>query len=279
MAPPDRERRRIRVGISGWSYPAWRGDFYPRGLRQADELAYAAERMSAIEINGSFYSLQRASSYAGWRAAAPADDRDFVFTVKGGRFITHMKKLKDAEQPLANFFASGLLALGPRLGAVLWQLPANLAFDPDRVAAFFDLLPRSTSEMAALAAEHDDKVPEPLTEAEADVSVRHVLEYRHESFGSEEALDLMRQHGVGCVVADTAGEFPQADAVTSDVVYVRLHGDTELYASGYTDEALDAWAERSRSWAEGADVFVFFDNDAKGHAPHDALRLRERLGV
>ena len=138
---------RIRVGISGWRYPAWRGDFYPKGLRQADELAYAAERMDTIEINGSFYSLQRPSSYAAWRAAVPDG---FVFAVKGGRFITHMKRLEGVETPLANFFASGVLALGRALGPVLWQLPESLPYDAGRLERFFDLLPRTTAQAAEL---------------------------------------------------------------------------------------------------------------------------------
>lgn len=270
----------IRVGISGWTYAGWRGDFYPKGLPQRLELAYAAERMGSVEINGSFYSLQRPTSYAAWREQTPDD---FVFAVKGGRFVTHMKRLRDVEAPLANFFASGLLALGPKLGPVLWQLPERLEFDPDLLASFFRLLPRTLGEAAALGRKHDAKLPEEraLTRAPRGLGtrrLRHALEFRSASFCTDEAFALMREHGVACVVADTAGRWPMAEAVTSDLVYVRLHGDTELYASGYGDAALDSWAERCRHWSERADVVVYFDNDAKGHAPHDALRLIERLG-
>ncbi len=269
--------RRILVGISGWTYAGWRGDFYPAGLPHKKELAYAAERMTAIEVNGSFYSLQRPSSYARWRAETP---EDFVFAVKGGRFITHMKKLRDVEVPLANFFASGVLALGPKLGPVLWQLPENLGFDAGRMADFFELLPRTTVAAARLAEGHDAKVPEDraLTTAESDQPLRHVLEFRSRSFCTDESFALMREHDIGCVVADTAGRWPMAEAVTSDVVYVRLHGDTELYASGYSSQALDRWAERCRDWAEQGEVHVYFDNDAKGFAPHDAVALLGRLG-
>ena len=268
--------RPIRVGISGWTYAGWRGDFYPRGLRQKDELAYAAERMTSIEVNGSFYSLQRPSSYAAWHDAAPDD---FVFAVKGGRFITHMKRLRDVETPLANFLASGVLALRHKLGPVLWQLPERVEFDADVVGSFVELLPRTTTAAAELARRHDDKVAEDrsLTTAPVDRPLRHVLEFRHRSFCEPEAIDLLREHDIGCVIADTAGRWPEADVVTSDVVYVRLHGDQELYASGYSDAALDRWAERCREWAQEADVFVYFDNDAKGHAPHDALALLSRL--
>lgn len=267
---------RIRVGISGWAYPRWRGDFYPRGLRQRDELAYAAERMGSIEINGSFYSLQRPSSYAAWRDAAPDD---FVYAVKGGRFITHMKRLRDVESPLANFFASGVLALGPKLGPVLWQLPESVRYDAGLLASFFDLLPRSTGEAAKLAEHHDDRLSGDrlLTTTDEDRPLRHVLEFRHRSFCTEEAFALLREHDIGCVVADTAGRWPEPDTVTSEVVYVRLHGDTELYTSGYSAAALDRWADRCRAWAEAADTYVYFDNDARGHAPHDALKLQERL--
>jgi uncharacterized protein YecE (DUF72 family) len=266
----------IRVGISGWSYPRWRGDFYPEGLRQREELAYAAQRLGSVEINGSFYSLQRPTSYAAWRDQTPPD---FVFAVKGGRFITHMKKLRGVETPLANFFASGVLALGPKLGPFLWQLPENLRFDAGRMADFFDLLPRTTGQAAALAAGHDAKIPEDraLTTTEEDRPIRHALEFRSETFCTEESLALLRAHDIGCVVADTAGKWPMAEAVTSDFVYVRLHGDTELYTSGYGEPALDRWAAKCLAWAEHGDVFVYFDNDAKGFAPHDALALQARV--
>ena len=268
-----------RIGVSGWRYASWRGDFYPKGLPQRLELTYAAERMTSIEINGSFYSLQRPSSYAAWRAAVPAD---VDFAVKGGRFITHMKALRDVEAPLANFFASGVLALGPQLGPVLWQLPERVHFDPERIRRFFELLPRTTAEAARLAEKHDDKLKEDrvLTTCEVDAPVRHALEPRHDSFDTNEARELCAEHGVAMVIADSAGKWPVMDDATSDFRYVRLHGETELYASGYTDESLDRWARTCRYWMEqGHDVHVYFDNDAKGHAPYDAVRLLQRLGV
>jgi uncharacterized protein YecE (DUF72 family) len=267
---------RVRVGISGWTYAGWRGDFYPAGLPHRSELSYAAERMTSVEINGSFYSLQRPTSYASWREQTPDD---FVFAVKGGRYITHMKKLRDVETPLANFFASGVLALGPKLGPVLWQLPENLPYDAERLAAFFALLPRSTSAAARLAELHDAKVPEDraLTTADAERPIRHALEFRSSSYCTDEAFDLLRQHDIGCVVADTAGTWPMADVVTSDFVFVLVKGDSEIYTSGYGDAALERWAARCRGWAEHGDVYVYFDNDAKGFAPHDAVSLLERL--
>ena len=207
---------------------------------------------------------------------------DFVFAVKGGRFITHMRALRDVETALANFFASGVLALGPKLGPVLWQLPARLAYDEERLTDFFDLLPRTTDEAAALASKHDDKVPEgrALTTAATSAPIRHALEPRHESFATDAANDLLRRNDIGTVISDSAGTWPQLDAVTSDLVYVRLHGDTELYASGYSTAALEEWAARIDGWtARGLDVVVYFDNDARGHAPHDAAALQQLLGV
>lgn len=269
----------IRVGISGWSYPQWRGDFYPKGLAQRRELWYAAERMSSVEINGSFYSLQRPSSYRTWSQQTPAD---FEFAVKGSRYITHMKKLAGVDTALANFWASGVLALGAKLGPVLWQLPATLPFDADRMAAFFDRLPRSTSEAAGLARSHDDRVPEAraLLEALDEGPVRHVLEARHRSFMSTEASDVLRANDIGTVWADAAGKFPVIDADTSDVRYVRLHGHTQLYASGYSSRSLDQWAERCRFWRDqGRDVYVYFDNDIRGRAPWDAMGLIARLSA
>jgi len=269
----------IRIGISGWTYAGWRGQFYPPGLVHRLELAYAAARFGSIEINGSFYSLQRPSSYRTWRSQVP---EDHVLAVKGGRFITHMKKLAGVETALANFFASGVLALGPALGPVLWQLPPNLGYDADRLRAFFDLLPRSTAAAAQLAAGHDDKLSgdRVWTQTDADRPLRHALEVRHDTFCTDEAVQLLADHDIALVLADTAGRWPLLERTTSDFMYVRLHGDEELYVSGYSPAALDSWATRIRAWAEqGQDVYVYFDNDVKVHAPYDALGLMERLGL
>ena len=281
-----------RVGTSGWRYPPWRGTFYPPGLPHRQELHYLSRVVNSIEINGSFYSLQRPSSYQAWAAETP---QDFVFAVKGGRFITHMKKLRDVQTPLANFFASGVLALGAKLGPLLWQLPPSLPFDPSRLTMFLDLLPRSTAEAAALAQQHDERLEgRAWTTADVDRPLRHALEVRHPSYRDPALIELLRAHGVALVVADTAGTWPYLEDVTADFVYVRLHGDAELYVSGYTDAALDVWAQRIRRWQAGEsprtdhtialpppvqsrEVFVYFDNDAKVHAPTDAISLAQRL--
>jgi uncharacterized protein YecE (DUF72 family) len=286
----------VRIGISGWRYRGWRRAFYPPGWPQARELEYAAQRVRSVEINGSFYSLQRPEHYAAWRSDTPPG---FVFAVKGSRFITHMKRLAGVESALANFFASGVLRLGDKLGPLLWQLPPRLSFDPARLEAFFGLLPSDTRAAAALARRHDARVAgRAWTRGDALRPLRHALEVRHPSFLDRRFIDLLRRHRVALVVADTAGTWPFLEDVTADFVYVRLHGDTELYASGYTEPALAAWAAKIEAWARGSspagarllgpaarprragrDVFVYFDNDAKVHAPFDAMRLAARLGV
>jgi uncharacterized protein YecE (DUF72 family) len=265
-----------RVGISGWTYSPWRGTFYPKGLPHRRELGYVAERLTTVEINGSFYSLQRPSSYRTWYDQTPDG---FVFAVKGGRFITHMKKLAGVETPLANFFASGVLALREKLGPMLWQLPPTLGYDADRLASFFALLPRSTREAAWLARRHDERMSDRAwLHADADRPLRHALEVRHRSFLDPGFPALLREHGIALVVADTAGKWPMIREATADIVYVRLHGDVELYTSGYTDEALDAWARSVRAWTDtGRDVYVYFDNDVKVRAPVDAINLAARV--
>ena len=270
----------VRIGISGWTYPRWRGTFYPRGVPQRQELRYAAERMNSVEINGSFYSLQRRSSFEAWAASVP---EDFVFAVKGGRFITHMKKLSGIETPLANFLASGVLALDQKLGPILWQLPPNLGFNADRMDAFFAQLPRSAGSAAEIAAHHDQRVPDDraLTKAvHPRYRLRHAIEPRHESFRTPEFYRLLRRYKMALVISDNPGKWPIFTEITTDLMYLRLHGHDQLYVSGYSDHELDEWAAKIRSWTErGCDVYVYFDNDAKVHAPFDAMSLMERLGV
>ncbi len=285
----------IRIGISGWRYVPWRRVFYPEGLVQRDELAYAAARFGSIEINGAFYSLQAPSSWRAWRAATPPG---FVFAVKGPRFITHFRRLREIETPLANFFASGVLALGDRLGPLLWQFPPDFRFDPARLQAFLGLLPRDTDAALALARRRDRTLMRGRTALpeQRNRRLRHAVEVRHASFLDPAFVALLRRHRTGLVVADSAGRHPVLEDVTADFVYVRLHGDTELYTSGYVDAALDHWARRIRRWAAGGeprdarrvvprspvrasgrDVYCYFDNDAKVHAPFDAAALEARL--
>jgi uncharacterized protein YecE (DUF72 family) len=269
----------IRIGTSGWRYPPWRGDFYPPGLAQRRELEYLSRRLNAVELNGSFYSLQRPERFRTWFDETPSD---FLFAVKGGRFITHMKQLRDVETSLANFYASGVLALGAKLGPFLWQLPPRLTFDPDRLANFFALLPRTTTAAAELAAKHDDKLKaKPYLEPGKRRPLRHALEVRHPSFAEPAAKELLREHGIALVVADTAGKWPFLEDQTADFAYVRLHGAEELYVSGYSDQALREWADKIRTWHDDGrrDVHVYFDNDAKVEAPRNAQTLAALLGI
>ncbi len=264
----------VRIGISGWRYPPWRGVFYPKGLAQRAELAYAAEHLNTIEINGSFYSLQRPQSYYAWYEQTPAG---FVFAAKGSRFVTHMMRLRDVGSVLPNFFASGLLALRDKLGPLLWQLPPNMPFDATVLEAFLAGLPRTSGEAAYLARRHDDRLTgRAWTGSDADRPLRHAIEVRHASFESPRFVELLGEHAVAAVLADSGGRWPTIRAATADFSYLRLHGAEELYASGYSEAALSDWAAMIRSWAP-RDVYVYFDNDAKVRAPFDAMALAERL--
>jgi uncharacterized protein YecE (DUF72 family) len=269
------------VGVSGYDYKPWRGRFYPEELPARRWLEYASRRFNSIELNGTFYSLKSPAVFERWLREVP--ERDFVFAIKGGRFITHNLKLRRSETALGNFFASGVLALGTHTGPFLWQLPATYSFDAERLDKFMRLLPRDSREGEAVARQHDDRLRRgALTDAAANVAYRHAFEVRHPSYFHEEFYSILREHRVGFVIADSAGKFPMAHEVTADFVYVRLHGSQELYVSGYSDAELDEWAARIRRWRSsrgGArDVYVYFDNDAKVHAPFDAERLVERLG-
>ncbi|HVF65254.1 MAG TPA: DUF72 domain-containing protein [Casimicrobiaceae bacterium] len=286
----------IRIGISGWRYEPWRGVFYPDTLPQREELAYAARQFATIEINGSFYSLQRPEYYQRWHDETPSG---FVFAVKGPRFVTHMLKLRNVDAAMANFFASGVANLHDKLGPFLWQLPPVLRFDAPRLDDFFKLLPRDTNAAARLARRHNDKVANRTALAYgANRPLRHAIEVRHESFVDPSFVAMLRAHDVALVVADTAGRWPLVEDLTSDFIYIRLHGDKELYVSGYTPSSLGRWAARIERWSDGGgpedarlidrvrrgrkqrrDVYAYFDNDAKVKAPRDAKRLARLLDV
>jgi uncharacterized protein YecE (DUF72 family) len=287
---------RVRIGISGWRYAPWRGDFYPEGLAQKNELSFAARRFPTIELNGSFYSLQRPESYARWYDDVP---EDFVFAVKGSRYITHMLRLRGVQTALANFMASGVLTLSTKLGPFLWQLPPTLAFEPARLTEFFALLPRTGAEATRLARRHDDRVlGRARLHVDPQLRLRHALEVRHPSYETPAFIDLLRRHAIAVVVADTANKWPLIEDVTADFVYVRLHGDKKIYESGYTPPALEAWAEKVTAWrrggesrharklaqkpprkAAGRDVYVYFDNDIKVRAPYDAATLAKKVAA
>jgi uncharacterized protein YecE (DUF72 family) len=291
------DRGDISVGISGWRYAPWRGKFYPSGLAQRRELEFASRMFPTIELNGSFYSLQSREAWLRWHDETP---EDFVFAVKGPRYVTHMLKLRHARTALANFFASGVLALRAKLGPLLWQLPPQLRYDEAVLDEFLAILPRDTRSARALARDHDERLAgrEWLERVPAR-PLRHAIEVRHESFIDPGFIALLRRRDVALVVADTAGRWPLLHDQTAGFAYVRLHGDKALYTSGYDDAALDAWAARVDAWSRGRqpadarlaatlgrrarggprDVFCYFDNDVKVHAPFDAAHLASRLGV
>lgn len=283
----------VRIGLSGWTYAGWRGRFYPQDLPARRELEFASKRFNSLEVNGSFYRLQRPDTYQNWYERTPAD---FRFAIKGSRFITHNKKLSGIEAPLANFLASGILRLNEKLGPILWQLAPTFRYRSDRLSDFFEMLPRDTESAAARAADHDHRLDgHTWLEIDRNRQMRHAIEPRHESFFVPEFAELCRRHRIAIVVSDSA-DWPCTEEVTAPFLYLRLHGSTATYASGYTDAEIRRWADRIRMWKRGGqppdaktfsgkapparksrDVYVYFDNDAKVRAPADATRLMARL--
>jgi uncharacterized protein YecE (DUF72 family) len=287
---------KIYIGIAGWRYAPWRGVFYPEGLKQADELAFASRALPSIELNGSFYALQRPESYAAWYEATPPG---FIFSHKGNRYITHIQRLRDIEGPLANVFASGVFNLREKLGPFLWQFPPSFRYDAERVEHFLSLLPHDTEQALELARHCEPRMHGHSALAiDKKRKLRHAMEIRHDSFIDESFIALLRKYHVALVVADTAGKWPCREDVTADFMYLRLHGEKELYSDGYTEEAIDRWAERIRAWSSGSqpeesklisstkppkrtsrDIYCYFDNDVKVKAPFDARRLIDKLGL
>ena len=283
----------VRVGISGWTYPPWRGVFFPKKLAHNRELEFASNTFRTIEINGTFYSLQRPSTFQVWADRTP---EDFVFSVKASRYVTHMRRLREIEVPLANFFASGILKLGDKLGPILWQFPPNFKYSPALLDDFLRLLPKNTGEAVQLGKQHDARVDgRSFLETDRNRRLRHAIEIRHASFVVPQFIALLRKYKVALVCAD-AVEWPRLMDVTSDFIYCRLHGSKELYASGYGNKAIEQWAQRVTTWATGGDakdgdfastkktakrktrdVYVYFDNDAKVRAPRDAKKLQARI--
>jgi uncharacterized protein YecE (DUF72 family) len=243
----------IRVGIGGWTFEPWRGTFYPAGLPHAQELSYASERLTSIEVNGTFYRTQTPASFRKWRDETPDD---FVFSLKGPRFLTHRSELASAGPYMQRFFDSGFLDLGQKLGPILWQFAPTLQFDHDDFAAFLALLP----------AELDGQ------------ALRHVIEVRHESFRAPEFVDLLRERRVAVAWVHDA-KYPAFEDLTApDFVYLRLRRCVEKEETGYAPAALDEWAQRTKAWAaEGRDVFLYFINGAKVRAPAAAQSLLARL--
>lgn len=283
---------KIRIGTSGWNYSEWRGPFYPEDLPKSHELRYVGERFGTVEVNATFYSLAKPSTFRRWYEAMPDDG---VVALKGSRFITHNKKLNDVDGPLANFFASGVLELEDKLGPILWQLPDTVSVDAERIDRFLAVLPHDTESLAALASNHDDRVPEASLRLDGNHRVRHVLEVRHRDHLTERVAGIARTHGVALAFSHSS-EWDYTEEITGGFVYLRLHGPGRVYSSSYGEDGLRRWADRIGLWRAGEeppdarrltnrqpparkerDVYVYFDNDGGGHAPREALRLTELL--
>lgn len=283
----------IFVGMAGWSFDGWRGTFYPEGLKQKDELIYASRRVRSIEINGTFYSLFKPTSYFSWYEQTPAD---FNFSIKGPKYITHERRLKEFETPLNNFLASGILALGEKLGCILWQFPPTMPFLPERFEPFFAALPHDMETAARMGAGHSDWLNgRTFLEPKGNHRLRHAVEGRHESFKDPAFVEMARKYGIGIVVGDTAGRWPLIEDLTTDFLYLRLHGDEIKYPDGYTREGLEYWGARFRQWSAGTQpadaalvipgeapaiprtIFAYFDNDVKETAPLNALSMITHL--
>ncbi|WP_294320995.1 DUF72 domain-containing protein [uncultured Sphingomonas sp.] len=259
----------IRIGIGGWSFPPWRGTFYPDKLAQKRELEFASRAVTAIEINATYHGTQKPASFANWAATAPDG---FVFAVKASKYCTNRKVLAEAGESIERFIGSGIAELGDKLGPILWQFMATKKFDADDFAAFLSLLP----------------------DTHAGVALRHAVQVRHESFAVPAFVDMARKAGVAIVHADSA-DYPAIADVTGDFTYARLENAQEHVATGYDDAALDRWADAARTWASGGvpdglpyvdaapptkkprETFVFFINGAKLRAPAGAQALIARL--
>lgn len=260
---------KIRIGIGGWTYKPWRGTFYPKGLRQADELEYAAGRLGAIEINGTYYRLQKPESFAKWRDAAPDS---FQFTIKASRYCTNRKDLRETGESIEKFCNQGIAELGDKLGPIFWQFMATKKFDADEFDAFLEMLPAKWE----------------------GVALRHALDVRHESFQCAEFVALMRKHGAAIVCADS-DKYPQLADQTADFAYARLMRSREEVETGYPDSELDDWADTAQAWRDGQqpdglnyaspetpsldggrDAYIFFISGAKVRAPAAAQALIAR---
>lgn len=266
----------IRTGTAGWVFEPWRGTFFPDGLVQKKELAYAASRLGSIEINATFRANQKPDSFTKWAGEASRDG--FVFSIKGPQLVTHIKRLKNCEIELANFFASGPLALGSKLGPFVWQLPPNLVYDGEVLGAFLAMLPRTTADYVKLAGKADERLKsEPFLNTDGVGPIRHAIELRNASFDRPEVNDLLAEHNVARVIADTA-ENPLRE-LTADFAYCRLQGPARG-GDTYQNADIVDWAKTAKAWAaEGKDVFAYFVHEDKLHAPANAIALRQACGI
>lgn len=268
--------RRVFVGMSGWTYDGWRGDFYPKGHVQTKELNYASQKVNSIEINGTFYGLQKPDTFKKWYTETPDG---FCFSVKAPKTITHIKRLKEVEDFVANFFASGLLCLKDKLGAILWQFPPMVTLKDDRFEKFFKLLPHDFKS-AQLCAQKNTLKPERVSlDVSHNYEIRHAFEFRHPSFFNPDFIKLMRAHNMALVCAHAGGKSPYSEELTGAFAYIRMHGEGADYKKGYPKKTLKDFSNNVTSWMKEHDVYVYFDTEAKEFAPYDAMNLMEILKV
>jgi uncharacterized protein YecE (DUF72 family) len=285
----------IRIGISGWTFPNWRGTFYPKKLVQKRELEYASRQVNSIEINGTFYALQKPATFQNWYNQTPDD---FIFSLKAPQFITHVLRLRECKEPLCTFLASGLLCLKQKLGPILWQFPPYVSLKDNRFEKFVKQLPHNTLKAAKLAKKHDVRFADRVwTETDGNYPVRHAFEFRHPSFQNKDFIEMLKSYQVAVAVIDSGKNWPYTEDLTSDFVYVRMSGEGPEFKNGYTDSALKRMAKRIKLWAKGGqpkdancisqqepypgkkDVFVYFNNDEKINAPQDAARMLKQFKI
>ena len=284
---------KVFVGMSGWTFPGWRGGFYPKGVTQKRELEYASRQVNSIEINGTFYSLQKPESFQRWYDETP---ENFVFSLKAPQYITHIRRLKDVEEPLANFLASGVFCLREKMGPILWQFPPSVMLKDDRFENFLKLLPFDSKSAARMAKRHGSKVDgRSYTQVHGDFPLRHAFEFRHDSFVNEGFIELLREYGVAVVFAHSGLKSPYMEDLTADFIYARMHGQEREFKKGYTAESIAWLAKRVETWTKGSqpadahcvadtkpkkvarDAYIYFDTENKARAPFDALNLKLKL--
>jgi uncharacterized protein YecE (DUF72 family) len=274
-------KKEIRVGMSGWTYAPWRKIFYPEKLLQKKELEYASRQVTAIEVNGTFYGLQKPDTFRAWYDQAP---NDFKFALKAPKYMTHVLRLKDVEESLSTFLASGVLCLKEKLGPILWQFPPHLSYKDSRFEEFAKILPKNSQDAASVSRSYNQRVlKEAFTEAVSDFPIRHAFEVRHPSFENPEFLAMLKHYQIAAVFVDSCKQKPIFKESTSNFVYYRMHGDEAQLKEGYPLTRLKKIAYDLQSWTEkkqdqpAKDVYLFFNNDVKVHAPQDAVKLQSLL--
>lgn len=279
----------LRIGMSGWTHDCWRDSFYPKKLSRKEELTYASRKVTSIEVNGTFYALQKPETFQRWYAETP---EDFLFAIKAPQFMTHVLRLKEVEEPLSTFLASGLLCLKEKLGPILWQFPPYMTLKDNRFEEFAKILPHTSIQAAALAKNHGVQIQgRTWTETSGNFKMRHAFEFRHPSFMKPEFIEMLRHYGVAVVFADSGKTSPYCEDLTSDFVYLRMHGYGEGFKKGYGTPNLKRLIKKIQTWAAGdqikdaktvstsaptpgvKDIFVYFDNDETITSPMDAVKL------